>query len=348
MVAPGAAWPDSTTLPCVSYSAVSIDSAFGFPGAALFGSCSTRAPRPPSCGSTTASAVSPARSAGAAGLIDNATVSSDLTVALLPGLEASAESRRLPEPIGCSGISTHSPRRSAVTSPIALSPSRTITFAPGSARPAMTAVPVGPTLTTSKLGGTVGCATRSASAGLASASAGSLSGAAASLEFGASLFCLPSPRKTTAPPATSRRTAVADPIKTPYRTDPREIRQIATWQLYALTERVAIFRSLGGRLVGDEENRTGVRLLRFVGRGQGPLSGGGKRARGSAGSGGDRAGLWWRSGRVDGAARRRGAKRRWASNRRHPEASTRRRSGPSRRYRAHRRRQHARPQTVDG
>jgi hypothetical protein len=44
---------------------------------------------------------------------------------------------------------------------------------------------------------------------------------------------VPSPRKTTAPVATSKKTAVADPIKTPYRTDPREFPQIVMRQLYA-------------------------------------------------------------------------------------------------------------------
>src|SRR5258707_12595222 len=47
---------------------------------------------------------------------------------------------------------THSPRPSAVTSPSFLSPSRTLTRAPGAARPAITALPFGPTLTISKLG----------------------------------------------------------------------------------------------------------------------------------------------------------------------------------------------------
>src|SRR6516165_7234794 len=110
-----------------------------------------------------------------------------------------------------------------------------MTLAPGSARPAMTAVPVGPTLTTSKLGatGAGGCATWSASLGLASASAGLLGGAVISLGLGGSLRCVPSPRKTTALVATSSTTAVAEPIRTPYRTDPRDTREIATRQLYA-------------------------------------------------------------------------------------------------------------------
>jgi hypothetical protein len=145
----------------LSCSAASIDSAFGFPGEALSGRCSTRAAPPPSLGSTTASAVSPARPAGAAGLIDNATRSSDLITSPPAPFDASAESNRSPGPIGCSMSSTHSPRRSAVTSPIGFSPSRTTTLAPGSARPAMTAVPAGLTLTTSKLGAT-GAGARSA------------------------------------------------------------------------------------------------------------------------------------------------------------------------------------------
>jgi hypothetical protein len=68
---------------------------------------------------------------------------------------------------------------------------------------------------------------------LAVASGGSLCAAAVSLGFDDSLGRLPSPRKTKALAATSSTTAVAEPIKTPYRTGPRDIPQIATRQLYA-------------------------------------------------------------------------------------------------------------------
>jgi hypothetical protein len=53
------------------------------------------------------------------------------------------------------------------------------------------------------------------------------------LGFDESLRGVPSPRNTAAAATTSRKTAAADPIKVPYRTDPREFRQIATHQLYA-------------------------------------------------------------------------------------------------------------------
>jgi hypothetical protein len=207
---------------------VSIDKAFGLSAISASGEadpprlgyCSTRAGPAPSRGKTTASAVSPLPPV-VDGAIERATVSLDLTAAPPCGFEASRESNRSPGAIGFSGTSTHSPRPSAVTSPITVSPSRTVTLLPGSARPAMTAVPEGPTLTTSKLGGVVdGCEAGFGIAGSAGTAAGPPCGTDANCRFdsppGVMLLCW----NIRAAAAPSNKTAITDPTRMLRRTIP--------------------------------------------------------------------------------------------------------------------------------
>jgi hypothetical protein len=76
------------------------------------------------------------------------------------GKAASRLSSRVPLSIGRSGTRTHSPRASAVMRPSSRAPERTVTSAPGLARPAITAVQLRLMRTTSKLGGTPGASDR--------------------------------------------------------------------------------------------------------------------------------------------------------------------------------------------
>src|SRR5579872_3259436 len=146
-VAFGVAWPDSISSPLSLYSAVSSER---LPLRA-FGVCNACAGSLPLPGSNTATVPWP----GALGVgvaTASATVSADLVLVPVCGSVASSVNRRSPGAIGAVGTSTHSPRSLAVTSPSALSPSSTVTLASGAARPAITAWPVGSTLTMSKLG----------------------------------------------------------------------------------------------------------------------------------------------------------------------------------------------------
>ena len=128
------------------------------------GAWSSAAGPVPSLGTESASA--PERSAAgcpatsfAGSGTTSTTISLDCRVSAEFGSFADRLSCRLPGSSGFSGSRTHSPRWSAVVRPIGRPPSRTVTEAWGSARPAITAWPCGLTRTTSKVERESGCGT---------------------------------------------------------------------------------------------------------------------------------------------------------------------------------------------
>jgi uncharacterized protein (TIGR00730 family) len=148
------------------------------------------------------------------GSTDSATTSPERRAGPPSRPVASRLSWRLPGAIGASGSSTHSPRASAVTSPSGLSPSSTRTRSPGTARPAITAWPLGSMRTMSKLGAFAADGFAAADAG----GVGTVCEGAVTTGCGAGRLGGAVPRSPMIAAKTSSNAAIADPSQTMLRT----------------------------------------------------------------------------------------------------------------------------------